>query len=124
MDKYHLILVFQHSDSHPLPPGSQYKALEIIMNLASIPLANKLNFHKSIGDMLRTELLKHIITLEKSERRLAQMNATQQRERESAKSLAAQLEDCKKLIRVKGVDPNSSTQALLRKTELEVQELR
>ena len=74
--------------------------------------------------MLQTEVLKHAIALEKVERRLAQMNITQQRERENDKALAAQPEDCKQLIRGKGVDANSTLQDLLSKKELEVQELR
>ena len=52
------------------------------------------------------------------------MNATQKMDRSSAKFVAAQLEDCKNLIRGKGVDDNSALHALLNKSELEVQELR
>jgi len=52
------------------------------------------------------------------------MKINQQRERASAKDVATQLENTKKMIRGKGVDANSTLQAILTKSYLEVQELR
>ena len=95
----------------------------MILELASIPLADKLNLHKAIGEMLHTEVLKHILALEKVERKLTKMSNTLKRERANEKSLSSQLADYKKMIRGKGTHPNAKMLTLLQKTELEVQEL-
>jgi len=52
------------------------------------------------------------------------MKINQQRERASAKDVATQLENTKKMIRGKGVDTNSTFQTLLIKSYLEVHKLR
>ena len=82
----HLIVTVQHSASHHLPLESKYRALEMILELASIPLSDKLNLHKAIGEMFHTEVLKHTLVLEKAERKLTKMSNTM------------------KMIRGKGID--------------------
>ena len=63
MDKDQLILAIQQSALHPSLSRSQYRAMEIILNLGNILLPDKLDLHQCIRDMLWTEVVKHIVAL-------------------------------------------------------------
>lgn len=64
-DKYHtrvmaaiyierdqMVLSAQHPSTQSLPAGSQYKTLDLSVDLASVPLDDKVNLHMQVGQML------------------------------------------------------------------------
>ena len=85
----------------------------MILELASIPLDDKLNLHKAIGEMLHTEVLKQTLTLEKALTKLTKMSNNLKIERENAKALSSQLAYYKKMIRGKGTNQNTTMQNML-----------
>ena len=98
--------------------------MEIIFNLNNIPLLDKLDLHQCIGDMLQTEVVKHVVPLKNLERRLKMIKENQKREKICARATTAQLENLKRSIRGTGADNNTALRNLLTKVEVENQELK
>ena len=56
----------QHPLAQSLPSSSQFKVLDISLDLASVRLTDKVNFHKQVGEMLCNELNKNAMTINKA----------------------------------------------------------
>lgn len=50
-----------------LPSISQFKALDVSLDLSSAPLPDKINFHRKVGEMLYSEISRNDMTISKAE---------------------------------------------------------
>ena len=82
MDKYQLIISITKAVLQPKTEGISYWALELALNLANVPITDKLGLHQCVGDMLRDEVVKLALSLRKLEDKYNFVLENQKRERE------------------------------------------
>ena len=63
MDKDHLIISITEEVLQPTVEGISYRVLELSLNLANIPITDKLGLHQCVRDMLRYEVVKLALSL-------------------------------------------------------------
>ena len=107
MDKEQLIIAITEVVLEPTTEGASYRALEFALNLANIPITDKLGLHQCIGDMLRDEVVKLALSLRQLEDKYNSVLENQKRERASAKGIHNYLETLRKAVKDKGGDKDA-----------------
>ena len=74
------------------------------MNLAEVPLTDKLGLHQCIGDMLRDDVMKFVLSLRKMEDKYKEVLENQKKERASARGIKNNLHNLRRIMREKGSD--------------------
>lgn len=116
----------QHPLAQSLPSLSQLKALEISLDLTSVPLPYMINFHRKVWDMLYSELNRNAMTISKAEKLLEKATTRLKQERAESRSLHMQNESLKELIMKLGVNLEDKVafEALLQSSKAKIQDLR
>ena len=82
----------------PTADGINYRALEVAVNLAKVPLTDKLDLHQCIGDMLRDELVNLALALRKLEEKYKDVLENRTKERASARDINNNLHNLRRIM--------------------------
>lgn len=67
--------------------GSQFKALDVSLDMEIFPLPNKINLHKKVGEMLYSDLNLNAMTINKVEKLLEKYEIRLNQERANSRAL-------------------------------------
>lgn len=63
LEKEEIRIKFLHPTTKSLPTRPQFQILDVSLELTSVPLVDKFNFHRQVGEMLYNDLGKNIMTI-------------------------------------------------------------
>lgn len=65
LERDEMRISLQHPSVQSFPTRSQFKTLDVSLNLTSVPFS-KVNLHKKVGEMLYNDLGKNLTTISKA----------------------------------------------------------
>ncbi len=94
-----------HHLAQSLPSSSQFRTLDVSLDLTSVPFPDKFNFHREVGETFYSELSWNVMTISKDEMRLEKAAKKLKKETVNSRALHLQNESFKELILKLGVNP-------------------
>lgn len=116
----------QHAQAQSLPSGSQFKTQDVSLDMESIPLPDKINFHRKVGKILYNELNNNSLTIIKVEKLLEKVAHRLNQEKSNSRDLDIKNENFKDLVVKLGVktEDRLAIETFLKGSQVDIQELR
>lgn len=87
LERNQMMFSLQHPLTQSLPSGSPLKALDVSMDFTSVPLLDKINFHRKVREMLYSDLNRNAMTISKAEKLLEKATTKLNQERSNSRAL-------------------------------------
>jgi len=104
IEKDEMIISLQQPSVQVLSTRPQFKTLDVSLNLASVPLLDKFNLHKKVGEILYNYLGKSLMTINRAETCIGKVSKKMKIEKANSKALYLQKESYKELIIKLGIN--------------------
>lgn len=126
LERNQLKLSLMHPVVQYIPSGLDFKTLDLSINVANIPLYDKINFNRKVGEMLYSYLGQSSLTVSKATDLLEKVSNQLRKEKTNYGAQHIQNEEYKKLIIKLGVylEEMEVIKTLLQNTKFEMQPLR
>lgn len=109
LEREEMKIKLKHPSVQTLPSGSQAQDLDVSLDLNSVPLADKVNLHKQVGEMLYNDINKHQITIDRAQIYIDKIAEKVSVEKVKSCAIFQHKGYYKELIMKMGIDPEDDT---------------